>query len=48
MLTPEEVKSMIANLLPCEYLEVEGDGHHFFPKLFPTHLRVKTVWRVIA
>ena len=33
MLTPEEVKSMIANLLPCEYLEVEGDGHHFFAQI---------------
>lgn len=33
MLTPEEVKAMITNLLPCEYLEVEGDGHHFFARI---------------
>lgn len=30
MLTPEQVKQMIETVLPCEYLEVEGDGHHFF------------------
>ena len=30
MLTPEEVKQMIAAVAPCEHIEVEGDGHHFF------------------
>lgn len=30
MLTPEQVKTMIAAVLPCDYIEVEGDGHHFF------------------
>ena len=30
MLTPEEVKQMIAAVVPCEHIEVEGDGHHFF------------------
>jgi len=48
MLTPEEVKSMIANLLPCEYLEVEGDGHHFFAQIVSNTFEGKTVWRVIA
>jgi acid stress-induced BolA-like protein IbaG/YrbA len=28
--TPEQVKTYIANDLPCEHLEVEGDGQHFF------------------
>jgi acid stress-induced BolA-like protein IbaG/YrbA len=36
MLTPEEVKAMIASLLSCEYLEVEGDGHHFFAQIVST------------
>ena len=30
MLTPEQVQAMIANVLPCEHIAVEGDGHHFF------------------
>jgi acid stress-induced BolA-like protein IbaG/YrbA len=28
--TPDEVRSFIAAGLPCEHLEVEGDGRHFF------------------
>lgn len=28
--TPEDVRSYIAAGLPCEQLEVEGDGRHFF------------------
>lgn len=28
--TPEEVRGYIAAGLPCEHLEVEGDGRHFF------------------
>jgi acid stress-induced BolA-like protein IbaG/YrbA len=28
--TPEQVKNYIAAGLPCEHLEVEGDGQHFF------------------
>jgi acid stress-induced BolA-like protein IbaG/YrbA len=27
--TPEQVKSYIAAALPCEYVEVQGDGRHF-------------------
>jgi acid stress-induced BolA-like protein IbaG/YrbA len=42
MLTPEEVKAMIANLLPCEYLEVEGDGHHFFAQIVSSVFEGKT------
>jgi acid stress-induced BolA-like protein IbaG/YrbA len=28
--TPDEVRRYIAAGLPCEHLEVEGDGRHFF------------------
>lgn len=28
--TPEQVAQFIAAGLPCEHLEVEGDGRHFF------------------
>jgi acid stress-induced BolA-like protein IbaG/YrbA len=28
--TPEQVKGYIEAGLPCEHLEVEGDGQHFF------------------
>ena len=28
--TPQEVRDFIAAGLPCEQLEVEGDGRHFF------------------
>ena len=30
MLTPQEVQAMIEAVVPCEHIEVEGDGHHFF------------------
>ncbi|QEY25244.1 BolA family protein [Neisseria zalophi] len=33
MLTPEQVKDMIEAVTPCEYVEVEGDGHHFFAQI---------------
>ncbi|MDF7675329.1 BolA/IbaG family iron-sulfur metabolism protein [Neisseriaceae bacterium ESL0693] len=33
MLTPEQVKTMIAAVLPCEHIAVEGDGHHFFAQI---------------
>ncbi|MCS6995544.1 MAG: BolA family transcriptional regulator [Casimicrobiaceae bacterium] len=28
--TPEQVRSYIAQALPCEHLEVTGDGQHFY------------------
>jgi acid stress-induced BolA-like protein IbaG/YrbA len=28
--TPDQVARFIADGLPCEHLEVEGDGRHFF------------------
>ncbi|MBM5574062.1 MULTISPECIES: BolA family protein [Deefgea] len=30
MMTPEQVQALIAQILPCEQLDVEGDGHHFY------------------
>jgi len=29
MMHPEEVQKLIAAGLPCEHLQVEGDGQHF-------------------
>ena len=28
--TPAEIKHVIAQGLPCEHLDVQGDGQHFF------------------
>lgn len=30
---PEQVKSLITAALPCESVEVEGDGHHFYASI---------------
>jgi acid stress-induced BolA-like protein IbaG/YrbA len=29
MLDPEQIKAWIAHELPCEHIELAGDGHHF-------------------
>lgn len=29
MVTPEQVQHYIEEGLPCEHIEVSGDGHHF-------------------
>jgi acid stress-induced BolA-like protein IbaG/YrbA len=29
MITPENIKSYIQESLPCDFVEVQGDGHHF-------------------
>jgi acid stress-induced BolA-like protein IbaG/YrbA len=29
MMHPEQVQKLIVTGLPCEHLQVEGDGHHF-------------------
>ncbi|WP_434779678.1 BolA family protein [Neisseria sp. Ec49-e6-T10] len=36
MLTPEHVKTMIEQIIPCEEVIVEGDGHHFFAQIIST------------
>jgi acid stress-induced BolA-like protein IbaG/YrbA len=34
--TPQEVQQFIANGLPCQVLQVEGDGRHFFATIVST------------
>ncbi len=34
--TPQEVQQFIANGLPCQTLQVEGDGRHFFATIVST------------
>ncbi|MBI3938599.1 MAG: BolA family transcriptional regulator [Betaproteobacteria bacterium] len=29
MISPGDVKDCIARRLPCDHIEVDGDGHHF-------------------
>ena len=29
MINPDQIRSWIQENLPCEHLEVQGDGHHF-------------------
>ena len=29
MMHPEQIRQLIAEGLPCEHLQVTGDGHHF-------------------
>lgn len=42
MLHPEQVKSLIADILPCEFLRVDGDGHHFFAQIVSSAFEGKT------
>lgn len=50
--TPQEVRTYIAHGLPCEHLEVEGDGRHFFATIvsveFEGRSRVARHQRVYA
>ena len=50
--TPQEVRRYIADGLPCDHLEVEGDGRHFFATIvsaeFEGMLRVRRHQRVYA
>lgn len=43
--TPFEVERYIADALPCDHIEVEGDGRHFFATIvssaFEGKLRVR-------
>lgn len=32
-MSPEQVKSLIEAALPCQSVEVEGDGHHFYASI---------------
>ena len=50
--TPADVRAFIAAGLPCEHLEVEGDGRHFFATIVSTEFegrsRVARHQRVFA
>ncbi|TXI18223.1 MAG: BolA family transcriptional regulator [Roseateles sp.] len=50
--TPQDVRDFIAAGLPCEHLEVEGDGRHFFATIvsaeFAGLTRIKRHQRVYA
>lgn len=41
MLLPEQVKALIEQILPCEYVFVEGDGHHFFAQIVSSEFEGK-------
>lgn len=42
MLSTEQVKEMIAAIVPCEHIEVDGDGHHFFAQIVSSAFEGKT------
>jgi len=50
--TPDEVRGYIAAGLPCEHLELEGDGQHFFATIVSSEFeglsRVRRHQRVYA
>ena len=50
--TPQEVRTYISQGLPCDHLEVEGDGRHFFATIvsaeFEGRSRVARHQRVYA
>jgi acid stress-induced BolA-like protein IbaG/YrbA len=50
--TVEEVRAFIAAALPCQHIEVEGDGRHFFATIvsaeFEAQSRIKRHQRVYA
>jgi acid stress-induced BolA-like protein IbaG/YrbA len=50
--TPQQVRDFIAAGLPCEHLEVDGDGRHFFATIvaaeFEGQSRVARHQRVYA
>jgi acid stress-induced BolA-like protein IbaG/YrbA len=50
--TPQQVRDLIAAGLPCEHLDVEGDGRHFFATIVSAEFdglpRVRRHQRVYA
>ena len=42
MVTPEQVRSYIQDNLPCDHVEVVGDGHHFEAVIVSAEFRGKT------
>jgi acid stress-induced BolA-like protein IbaG/YrbA len=43
MVNPEQVKRYIEEALPCEYVEVAGDGQHFEAVIVSAQFRAKSV-----
>ncbi len=41
MVTPQQIQDWIAANLPCEYLKVVGDGHHFEALIVSTEFEGK-------
>ena len=42
MVTPEQVRSYIRDSLPCDHVEVVGDGQHFEAVIVSPEFRGKT------
>jgi len=42
MVTPEQVRSYIQDSLPCDHIEVVGDGQHFEAVIVSPEFRGKT------
>ena len=42
MMHPEQVQNLIAAGLPCDLLQVEGDGHHFEAVIVSTEFAGKS------
>lgn len=42
MVRPADIKQYIAQGMPCEHLEVEGDGHHFEALIVSTEFAGKS------
>jgi len=40
--TPQEVRAFILQGLPCDHLEVEGDGRHFYATIVSAEFDGKT------
>lgn len=41
MVTPEQIEAWIKAGLPCDYIKVEGDGHHFEAVIVSAEFRGK-------
>ena len=42
MIQPQQIKSVIEDGLPCEHVEVTGDGHHFEAVIVSEQFRGKS------
>ncbi|MGQ0749350.1 MAG: BolA family protein [Betaproteobacteria bacterium] len=42
MIQPEQIQSVIQEGLPCEHVEVRGDGHHFEAVIVSAEFRGKS------